>query len=63
MVRSCSAQRKRKTNRISSGAKLKVFGNLESFKAFQAAQQEGFWEVPPTVTNLTLVDSSPDLFS
>ncbi len=21
------------------------------------------WEVPPTVTNLTLVDSSPDLFS
>jgi hypothetical protein len=41
----------------------KVFGNLESFKAFQAAQQEGFWEVLPTVTNLTLVDSSPDLFS
>lgn len=41
----------------------KVFGNLESFKAFQAALQDGSWEVPPTVTNLTLLGSSYDLFS
>src|SRR5260221_10763131 len=41
----------------------KVFGNLESFKAFQAALQGGYWEVPPTATHLTLVGSSYNLFS
>jgi hypothetical protein len=41
----------------------KVFVNLESFKAFQAALAGGYREVPSTATNLTLVDSSYDLFS
>ncbi len=41
----------------------KVFGALESFKAFQAALPEDSREAPPTVTSLTLVDSSYDLFS
>ncbi len=41
----------------------KVFGALESFKAFQAALPEDSREAPPTVTSLTLVDSSHDLFS
>ena len=39
-----------------------VFGALESFKAFQAALAGSHPEVPPTVTNLTLVGSSYDLF-
>lgn len=41
----------------------KVFGALESFKAFQAALPEDSREVQPTATNLTLVGSSYDLFS
>lgn len=42
----------------------KVFGNLDSFRAFQhVSRQEGFRETPPLATNLTLVDSSYDLFS
>ncbi len=41
----------------------KVFGALESFKAFQAALPEDSREVQPTATNLTLVGSSNDLFS
>ena|SRR2546430_6220713 len=41
----------------------KVLGALESFQAFQAALQESHPEVPPKVTNLTLVGSSRDLFS
>ena len=39
-----------------------VFGALESFKAFQAALAGSHPEVPPTVTNLTLVGSSYELF-
>ncbi len=47
----------------SEGAQ-KVFVNLESFKAFQqASRQEGFRETPPIATDLTLVDSSYNLFS
>src|SRR5690242_20564555 len=42
----------------------KVFVNLESFTAFQqASRQEGYRETPPIATNLTLVDSSYNLFS
>ena len=42
----------------------KVFVNLESFRTFQqASRREGFRETPPMSTNLTLVDSSYNLFS
>jgi hypothetical protein len=41
----------------------KVFGALESFTAFQAALAESHPEVPPSVTNPTLVGSTLDLFS
>jgi acyl-CoA thioesterase len=39
----------------------RVFDTLESFQTFQAALAESHPEVPPTVTTLTLVDSSSDL--
>ncbi|MBO0791620.1 MAG: hypothetical protein J2P36_11825 [Ktedonobacteraceae bacterium] len=42
----------------------KVFVNLESFRAFQQASRKvGFREMPPVATNLTLVDSSYNMFS
>ena len=41
----------------------KVFGNLESFKAFQAALQAEYLEASPKATNLTLVGASYNLFS
>jgi quinol monooxygenase YgiN len=40
-----------------------VFEAQEAFQAFQAALRESVPEVPPKVTNLTLVGSSHDLFS
>jgi hypothetical protein len=48
---------------FASAEAKKVFEALKSFKAFQAALQGGYREAPPTVTNLTPVDSSYDLFS
>jgi hypothetical protein len=40
----------------------RVFEQLPSFHAFQAAFAESHPEVPPTVTNLTVVGSTSDLF-
>ena len=48
---------------FASAEARKVFGAFESFKVFQTALPEDSREVPPTVTNLTLVASSYDLFS
>jgi hypothetical protein len=42
----------------------KVFVNLESFRAFQQASRKvGVREMPTVATNLTLVDSSYNMFS